>query len=244
MLKTQSVYEAIKLMLNAVIFDFDGVIADAEPVHMRAFQEALHEEGLSLSKDEYYDRYLALDDKTFFATVFRDRGKRFDKALVKDLMDRKSRYYDRFIRENIIIFPGVPDFVKNLHKKYALAIGSGALRHEIEFILEYAGIREEFQVITSAEDVIKCKPDPEVFIKALNGINACLASNVKIYPQDCLVIEDSIHGIKAAHSAGMNCLAVANSYPSHKLSEADIVVNGLNEVKIEEIEYLFNTDQG
>jgi beta-phosphoglucomutase len=231
-------------MLRAVLFDFDGVIADAEPVHMRAFQEALQEVGLSLSKEEYYDRYLALDDKTFFATLFKDRGQRLDKALAKKLLNNKSRYYDEFIRENIVIFPGVQDFVKNLHKKYALAIGSGALRHEIEFILEYAGIREEFTVITSAEDVINCKPDPEVFIKALEGINASLTSHARIYPQDCLVVEDSIHGIKAAHSAGMKCLAVANSYPAGKLSEADIVAYGLSEVKIKEIEYLLDTGQG
>ncbi|MBI2485779.1 MAG: HAD family phosphatase [Deltaproteobacteria bacterium] len=226
-------------MLRALIFDFDGVIADAEPVHMRAFQEVLSEEGLSLSREEYYDRYLALDDKTFFTTVFKDRGKRFDKTLIKSLMDRKSGCYDRFIRENIVIFPGVPNFVKNASKRYALAIGSGALRHEIEFILEYAGIREEFKVITSAEDVTNCKPDPEVFIKALKRINASLISDAKIYPHECLVVEDSIYGIKAAHSAGMRCLAVSNSYPVQKLSEADMVVNGLNEVKIEDLEKLF-----
>jgi HAD superfamily hydrolase (TIGR01509 family) len=228
-----------ELMLKALIFDFDGVIADAEPVHMRAFQEVLSEEGLSVSKDEYYDRYLALDDKTFFETLFQDKGKRFDKPFIKTLMDRKSRYYDRFIRKNIVIFPGVPDFVKNVSKSYALAIGSGALRHEIEFILEYAGIREEFKVITSAEDVTNCKPDPEVFIKALKRINASLMSDAKIHPQECLVVEDSIHGIKAAHSAGMRCLGVSNSYPTEKLSEADMVVNGLNEVKIEDLEKLF-----
>src|ERR1700758_2990349 len=99
-------------MLRAVIFDFDGVIADAEPVHLKAFQAVLSEEGINLSKKDYYDKYLALDDKTCFAAILKDRRKDFDMSLIHDLMVRKSKYYDRFIRENLVIFPGVIDFVK------------------------------------------------------------------------------------------------------------------------------------
>jgi HAD superfamily hydrolase (TIGR01509 family) len=227
-------------MLKAIIFDFDGVIADAEPVHLRAFQEVLREEGIIVSKEDYYDKYLALDDKTFFVTILKDRGRSFDKNLIENLMARKSRYYDRFIRENIIIFPGVVDFVKRMYKKYTLAIGSGALRPEIEFILEHAGIRKEFKEIVSAEDVENCKPNPEVFIKVLDRINEIdYTKSGAIHPYECLVIEDSVAGIRAAHSAGMKCLAVTNSYPPGKLSEADMIVGSLEEIKIESIEKLF-----
>ncbi len=226
-------------MLKAIIFDFDGVIANTEPVHLRAFQEVLREEGISLSSQDYYEKYLALDDKTFFATVLKGRGRSFDKTFIESLMHRKSRYYERFLRENIVIFPGVRDFIKNVYKRYALAIGSGALRHEIEFILEYAGIREEFEGITSAEDVTNCKPDPEVFFTALHRINSLSSNDEKILPYECLVIEDSIHGIKAAHSAGMKCLAVTNSYPPEKLSQADMIVSSLEGIKTGDLEKLF-----
>jgi len=225
-------------MLKALIFDFDGVIADAEPVHMRAFQEVLGEEGIGLSKEEYYGKYLALDDKAFFRTVLKDRGRKLDSKIIEDLMIRKSNCYDRLIKENIIIFPGVRDFIKKAHERYALAIGSGALRHEIEFILRHVGIRERFNVIVSAEDVENCKPDPEVFIKALKRINDSLTSVGEIHPNECLVVEDSIAGIKAANSAGMKCLAVTNSYPAERLSQADIIVNSLQEVEIEDLETL------
>lgn len=227
-------------MLKAIIFDFDGVIADAEPLHLKAFQEVLSEEGINLSNKDYYDKYLALDDKTCFATVLKDRGIGFDRALIDALMLRKSRYYDKFIRENLVVFPGVVDFIKKIHGKYSLAIGSGALRHEIEFILECTGIRKEFNIIVSADDVENCKPNPEVFMKVLERINKLAPSKQGIiYPYECLVIEDSIAGIKAAHSAGMKCLAVTNSYSSEKLSEADITVKSLEEVKLEELEKLF-----
>ena len=227
-------------MLKAIIFDFDGVIADAEPIHLKAFQEVLSEEGINLSNKDYYDKYLALDDKTCFAMVLKDRGIDFNRALIDALMLRKSGYYDKFIRENLVIFPGVVDFIKKAYGKYALAIASGALRHEIEFILECAGIRKEFNIIVSAHDVENCKPNPEVFVKVLERINNLGPSKSGIiHPSECLVIEDSIAGIKAAHSAGMKCLAVTNSYSPEKLSEADMIVKSLEEVKIEDIEKLF-----
>ena len=226
-------------MLRALIFDFDGVIADAEPVHMRAFQEVLSEEGLSLSRQEYYDKYLALDDKTFFRTALKDKGRGFDQRVIENLMSRKSNYYDRFIKEEIVILPGVPDFVRNAAERYTLAIGSGALRHEIEFILDYAGIKGMFRVITSTEDVENCKPAPDVFLKALERINSMLSPSSQIDPDECLVIEDSIAGIKAARAAGMKCLAVTNSYPAERLSQADMVVNSLEDVKMEDLKKLF-----
>src|SRR3989337_2591889 len=187
-------------MLRAIIFDFDGVIADAEPLHLKAFQVVLSEEGINLSNKDY----------------------------------------DEFIRENLVIFPGVVDFIKKAYGKYALAIASGALRHEIEFILECAGIRKEFNIIVSAHDVENCKPNPEVFVKVLERVNKLSSPKSGIiHPSECLVIEDSIAGIKAAHSAGMKCLAVTNSYSPEKLSEADMIVKSLEEVKIEDIEKLF-----
>jgi len=227
-------------MLKAIIFDFDGIIADAEPVHLKAFQMVLSEEGINLSYKDYYEKYLALDDKTCLTMVLRDRGMNYDKAFIDALMLRKSRYYDRFIRENIIIFPGVVDFIKNAYGKYTLAIGSGALRHEIDFILECAEIRKEFEIIVSADEVENCKPHPEVFVKVLERINKNNSTKSTIvHAYECLVIEDSIAGIKAAHHAGMKCLAVTNSYSSEKLSEADMIVKSLEEVKIEDIKKLF-----
>jgi beta-phosphoglucomutase len=228
------------IVLKAVIFDFDGVIVDAEPVHLKAFQAVLKEEGIELSEKEYYDKYLALDDKTCFAGVLKDRGRNFDKSLIHDLTVRKSNYYDHFIRESLVIFPGVIDFVKRLYGKYPISIGSGALKHEIEFILESIGIRHEFSIIVSGDEIENCKPAPDVYIRVLQLINQLDSlKSETVYPYECLVIEDSIAGITAARSTGMKCLAITNSYPAEKLFEADMIVNSLEAVNIENIEKLF-----
>ena len=227
-------------MLRAIVFDFDGIIVDAEPLHLKAFQAVLGSNGIFLSEAEYYERYLALDDRTLFSNILTDRNIGFNDSEIEDLMRKKSEGYEKLMREEIIIFPGVIDFVDSAYKKYLLSIGSGALRHEIEYILDYIGIKERFSVIVSAEDVQKCKPDPEVFIKALLKINSKVprGSNT-IHPSECLVIEDSFAGIRAAKAAGMRSLAITNSYERRKLSEADLVADTLLELEIEDIEDLF-----
>jgi HAD superfamily hydrolase (TIGR01509 family) len=216
-------------MLKAIIFDFDGVIADTEPIHLKMFQKVLDEEGITLTEEEYHQKYLALDDKGCFSAVLSDNGREVDKKLVEDMIRRKSVYFDEYVKDNIIIFPGVVNFVRKVAKEHLLAIASGALRHEIEFGLEAAGIRQEFQAIVSAEDVEKGKPEPEPFLKALQELNNIHSSSSQIQPSECLVIEDSLHGIAAAHEAGMKCLAVTNSYSADELSEADWVTDSLED---------------
>jgi len=216
-------------MFKAIIFDFDGVIADTEPIHLKMFQKVLAEEGITLTEEEYHQKYLALDDKGCFSAVLSDNGRQVDKKLVEDMIRRKSVYFDEYVKNNIIIFPGVVDFVRKATQEYLLAIASGALRHEIEFGLESREIRQEFQAIVSAEDVEKGKPDPEPFLKALQELNSIRGNSLQIQPSECLVIEDSLHGIAAAHEAGMKCLAVTNSYSADELSEADWVTDSLED---------------
>lgn len=221
-------------MFKAIIFDFDGIIADTEPIHLKMFQRVLAEERITLTQEDYHQKYLALDDKGCFSAVLSDNDREVDKKLVDDMIRRKSVYFDEDVKNNIIIFPGVVAFVRKMAKKHFLAIASGALRHEVEFGLEAAGIRQKFQVIVSAEDAEKSKPDPEPFLQALQELNAKLGSSAPIQPSECLVIEDSLHGVTAAHAAGMRCLAVTNSYSADELSEADWVTDSLEDYLIDE----------
>ncbi|MEQ9620099.1 MAG: HAD family phosphatase [Deltaproteobacteria bacterium] len=226
-------------MLKAVIFDFDGIIADTEPVHMRAFQLALDEKGISLTRKDYYEKYLAYDDKTLFRTVLEEGEHTHDEILISDLMDRKSDHYEALIKGNIKILPGAGDFIRNVAAKYSLAIGSGALRGEILHILQFAGIDDYFDVIVSAEDVQQCKPAPDVFLEALRRLNTKRSHSETITSSECLVVEDSVSGVRAAISAGMKCLAVTNSCSAQELSGAHLVRDSLNELKLKEIEDLF-----
>lgn len=222
------------MKLRAIILDFNGVIVDDEYIHFELFQTVLAEEGISLSEEAYKDKYLSMDDYGCFRAVLEKHGRLVDEQLLKELIRRKSELYKQRIQEEIVIFPGVVEFVKIVAQKYPLAVASGALRSEIEFVLQKAGIRQEFKVIVSAEDV-KC------FLKALELINiTCVDPSNRICPQECLVIEDSVDGIIAAKTAGMKCLAVSNTFPPEKLISADLVIGSLEGCGLYDVEQLFN----
>ena len=224
-------------MLKAIIFDFDGVIADTEPLHLKAFQLTLLEEGLELTGEEYAANYLAYDDKTFFKELFKDRNFDHNESTISEFINRKSKHFNNVLKGNILILEGVPDFISQLSNLYPLAIGSGALRAEIIEILEYVGLRHHFDIIVSADDVENCKPDPEVYSKVLGHLND--SGSVQISAHECLVIEDSLSGIEAAHSAGMKCLAITNSYSTEDLSKAELITDSLKSVTLAQIEDMF-----
>ena len=211
-------------MLKALLFDFDGVLADTEPLHFRVFQHVLGEEGLSLSEPEYYAQYVGLDDRGCFQTVLLDRGRSASPDMVRRLIDRKATLFLTQLKTDLIIYPGIVEFVNRVAAEHRLAIVSGALRHEIEYCLDEAGIRKQFEHITAAQDVRTGKPHPEGYLHALHHLN----QKTPVSASECLVIEDTIPGIHAAHAAGMRCLAVSTTFPASDLSIADAVTPTLN----------------
>jgi HAD superfamily hydrolase (TIGR01509 family) len=224
-------------MLRAIIFDFDGVVADNEPIHCAMFQRVLGELGIFLSKEEYYSDYLGYDDKGCFAAILAARGRPAPQAMIDELVASKAARYLDHIRSHLVILPGVQDLVRAAGRRCRLAIASGALRHEIEFILDEAGIAKEFEHITSAEDVSRGKPDPEAFLHALASLNRKGSGDrTPLAPGDCLVIEDSIPGVQAAHRAGMKVLAVTNTHRAAELHEADAVTRSLEDVNLQDLE--------
>src|SRR5262249_18303411 len=156
--------------LRVVIFDFNGVIVDDEPIHLELFRAVLAEEGIALSDEDYHEKYLGYDDRGCFAAALAGAGRdreANDSAFINELIGRQAA-----INERYPLYPGVVELVRRLADKYPLAIASGALRDEIEMVLERGDIRDCFQVIIAAEDVGACKPDPEAYLKALAALNA------------------------------------------------------------------------
>jgi HAD superfamily hydrolase (TIGR01509 family) len=225
-------------MLRAVIFDFNGIIVDDEPVHFELFQRVLGEQGIALTEEDYYERYLGFDDRGAFTAAYRESGRAFDEQELTRLVDRKARYYRETIQSKIRVFPGVQSLVSALSKRLPLAIASGALRNEIETLLGALSLRSYFQVIVSAEDVRQGKPEPEIFLTALAQLNAAASPARPISAADCVVIEDSREGIRGARRAGMPCLAVTNSHSSDELGEANAIVESLEEVELSFLEKL------
>ncbi|QMU56336.1 MAG: HAD-IA family hydrolase [Candidatus Mycalebacterium zealandia] len=222
-------------MARAVIFDFDGVIADTEKVHLDAFRKILAPEGVEILEADYFEKYLALDDKNFFTTLLRENGRDAGAEKVADFVKKKSLVTSEML-ENCAFFEGALDLINSLAEaRFPLAIASGALRKEIESVLVRGGVADCFSFIASAEDCEKCKPAPEIFLYALKGLNSSSTLSPPASARECVAIEDSSHGIAAAKAAGMKCVAVTNSHPAEALLSADLITLSLREIDAEKI---------
>lgn len=206
--------------MKAAIFDFDGVIADSEPLHFRALRDALRAEGVAITEEEYYTSYLAYDDRGALRLALEQHGIVPSRERVETLAVRKEECFAEVLRD-VVFFPGVPELVRALAGRVPVGIASGARRPEIEAILEAGGLRDAFSAIVGVEDVSRTKPDPEPYLTAMSRL-AERAPGLR--PAECVVFEDSIPGILAGKAAGMTVVAVTNSYPAHKLGVADRVV--------------------
>ena len=221
-------------MLEAVIFDFDGVITDSEILHFRAFNKVLSRHGVELTKKEYYTRYLGLSDIDGFGTLIDEGRLGADTPPVKTLIQQKTRIFEELARSDGKIIEGVHEFLDMLTTaRIPIAICSGALRAEIELILEDAALRPLFDVIVSAEEVTRGKPDPEGFLLALSRLNETVVD--PITPGQCIVIEDSHWGLEAAHAAGMHTIAVTNTYEAEQLTAAQCVVDRLSTLTLDDL---------
>ena len=217
-------------MIRAVVFDFDGVLADSEPLHLAACQEVFASIGVTLTREEYYARYLGYDDETMIRVLARDRGWTPDANQVAALIAEKARVFDQVIERTDVLFPGAVDCVERLARDYPLGIASGALRHEIETILRRAGLDRHFRFIVASGDTPNSKPAPDPYARA--------AELHAVSPASCVAIEDSRWGIESAKSAGLKCVGITNTYASGDLHTADAVVQSLEQFTAELIRSL------
>ncbi len=222
-------------MIKALIFDFDGVIADTEYIHLLSFQHVLEEKGIILSEKDYYSKFLAYDDVTLFRKVFQEHGISIEKEAIKELVLEKKTVVEKYLERELTLFPGVYDFIVRSSGNYILAIASGALRDEISFVLKRFELNRYFSCIVSAEDVKNCKPHPEAYRLALEKINNLETLKRAISPKECVVFEDSVHGVESAKAAGMYCIAVTNTYKSDELYLADRVIDSFKGLLPEDI---------
>lgn len=216
---------------EAVIFDFDGVIVDTEPLHYAAFQRLLEPLGLGFSWGQYVDTYMGFDDRDAFMEAFKANGTGLSPTDLQSYIDRKADLFQEIIRDGISAYPGVVDLIRSIRaSRTPLAISSGALRSDIGPILETLGIADCFDVIVTAEDVARSKPDPECYRLAHARLNEF--RRLDLTPGQVLAIEDTPAGISAAKGAGLRVIAVTNSYPAAHLSQADHIVETLDPAEI------------
>ena len=223
--------------LQAIVFDFDGVIADSERLHLRSYQETLAPEGITISDDDYFERYLGYDDVGVFKAVGRDQGVPMNDARVSDLIARKGERYEALASAGEMLFPGAADFIRAAAAAVPIAIASGALTHEIEELLVRTGLRELFPVIVGADQTERSKPHPDPYQTAFARLRAY--SGRDLIPWRSVAIEDSRWGLVSAKGADLRCVAVTNTYSEAELrADAELVVPGLHALTLDALDAL------
>jgi beta-phosphoglucomutase len=222
--------------LQAIVFDFDGVIANSEPLHLKAFQQALAPEGIDLAPAEYYARYLGYDDVGLFEALAKDRGLAMSGGDVSALVVRKGEEMQQMLRSGTVLFPGAVEFIREAAAAVPIAIASGAMRHEIEEVIAAAGVSDLFVTIVAAGDTPHSKPSPAPYRLALERLRD--VSGREIEPRRAVAIEDSKWGLDSAQGAGLRLVGVTNSYPAHELTGAELVVDSLTALTLPALDLL------
>jgi beta-phosphoglucomutase len=218
-------------VIRAVVFDFDGVLANSEPLHFRAFRDVLAAEGLTLTEQAYYSRYLGYDDVGAFRAIAADANRTVDEAEIANWVARKAVRLEALERGAAVLFPGAREAIARLAHAVPIAIASGALREEILRVLEHAQLTAFFSVVVAAGDTPASKPDPAPYRKAVELLNA--TRNAALLPGECAAIEDSHWGLVSAKGAGLRTVAITHSYPAADLLEAELVIDHLDELTLE-----------
>ena len=222
--------------LQAIVFDFDGVIADSEPLHLKAYQQALAEDGLLLDRDEYFARYLGYDDVGMLQALASDRGLAWTDRHITALVARKGAKLQALLEGDEVLFPGAEAFVRAAAAEVPIAIASGAMRHEILQIVEAAGLGDLFTTIVASGDTPESKPSPAPYLLAFEQLQQ--ASGRPLDRRRCVAIEDSVWGLESARGAGLRCVGVTTSYPAAELTGAELVVGGLTALTLPMLEQL------
>jgi beta-phosphoglucomutase len=211
--------------VQAIVFDFDGVLADSEPLHLKAYQAILEPEGLHLDKKTYCERYLGYDDEGAIRQVVADYGLLLGDEEIEVLLREKARIFEKLVSGGNVLYPGATACVQRLGAQWPLGIASGALRGEIDLMLRGARLVEAFRFIVSAGDTDRTKPSPDPYLRAaeLHGVPS----------SHCVAIEDSHWGLQSARDAGLRTIAVSHTYPRETLADADAVVGSLDEITVD-----------
>jgi beta-phosphoglucomutase len=216
--------------IAAVVFDFDGVLADTERLHLRAFQDVLALHGRTLDDALYFERYLGYSDRDMFLKLARETSWTLDEPAVDALLASKADRYRHHLAAGDALYASAGACVRCLADRYLLGIASGSMRAEIADILTAGRLRDPFRVIVGADDVTIGKPAPEPYLKA--------AALLGVDPRSAVAIEDSHWGLESARAAGMRTIAITTTYPASALGAADLVVRSLDEISPDVIDRL------
>src|SRR3954468_15746834 len=219
-------------MLRAIVFDFDGVIANSEPLHYRAYRDVLAEQGITLTEADYYAEYLGFDDVGAFVAVGARHAIAWSATQITDLVARKAVLLEALERDVSVLFPGAADAIRRAAALMPIAIASGARGEEIRRVLVRERLVTCFSAIVAAEDTPVSKPAPDPYLHAVTLLKAAAGDDLQA--SQCVAIEDSQWGLESARAAGLRTVAICNTYRPDELV-ADITISTLEGINFERI---------
>jgi beta-phosphoglucomutase len=229
-------------MIQAIFFDFNGVIIDDEPLQMAVYQEVLREHGIEITEADYYGA-LGQDDEGFVRVAFERAKKSLTDELLKKVLEDKGVRHRKLIADELPLFPGVVTFLKATSRHYSLGLVSMATRDEIGYVLDRARLRSLFSVIVTTEDVNVTKPAPDCYLSALAKLNEKRQTErlLPLLARECLAIEDSPPGIEAGRTAGMHTLGITNTVSEQQLraAGAEVVTASLADWNVDAVRQVF-----
>jgi beta-phosphoglucomutase len=217
---------------DAVLFDFDGVLVNSEPLHFLALQRIAAEESIPFSEDQYFNQLLGYDDRGLIRAWLAAAGKTPTPGEILRLAARKKTIAEGLIHEKRYdALPGVEKVVRGLWRNYPLAICSGALSNEIELILDGIRLRDCFRVIVAAEDVSVGKPDPESYLRGVELL--ARRYHRRLNPKNCLVFDDAPRVIDRLKPLGFCCVGITQpNLPASRFENADYVIDAVTPEEI------------
>jgi len=225
-------------LLASIVFDFDGVIADSEPLHYKAFVTIARQFGLDFDYAAYVRDYIGFDDRDAFRVMLRAAGAQppNDPCLAA-LIHSKAQAFEKCVASGIEALPGAIALIDMAAAAaMPVAIASGATRRDIDLILSHLGIANRFELVVSADDVTRSKPDPETYRLAVQRL-AEHHRDRKIQPSACLAIEDTLAGLASARTAGLHTLGVDPTGSAGGLDGADRTVRSLTEFSLDQLKH-------
>lgn len=210
-------------MIKAIIFDMDGVLVDSEPFHIEIEKRQFRQNDILVSEEEHR-RYLGVASDVMWKEIGQNHNLNFP---VENLIEQNKSESIRFFSElnDIPVMPGLIELLEKLQQKnYPRAVASSSFPEIIDLILEKTGLNKYFDVVVSSREAGKSKPEPDVFLLA--------ARKLGVHSENCMVVEDSKNGIKAAKSAGMKCIAFQGpgANPENQ-KQADAVIFDFKELE-------------
>jgi beta-phosphoglucomutase len=230
-------------MIQAIFFDFNGVIINDERIHLKAYREVLLGEDVALTDEDYFAS-LGMDDAAFVRAAYARAGRSLTDEKMRALINREHELHREMIKNDLPVLAGVITLIKAASRHYQLGIVSMAERREIDHVLKLAGLEGLFSVIVSAEPGLKHKPAPDCYQRALELLNERrrAARELPLLPHECLVIEDAPPGIQAARDAGMRTIGVTTTVSESQLrdAQAEIVTPNLGDWTTDAVHHLFD----